>query len=160
MVTLEICFEPDFKCGPGGSWSPDLLIMSQLLWPTELQVHYITARSNGFYSVNFRRGTSFAVKLFSINLISRLSTIKGAVAETDLFQYPSTNRKNNSWTNRTSLIKDLTDWVSISSAYAIRTRVARMKIWNTNPYMNAPFQRTLRFLISLYYLYNKYLIKI
>ena len=31
--------------------------------------------------------------------------------------------------------------LQICSAYAIRTRVARMKIWNTNPYMNAPFIR-------------------
>lgn len=29
--------------------------------------------------------------------------------------------------------------VGFCSAYEIRTRVTRMKIWDTNPYMNAPY---------------------
>lgn len=49
--TVTVYIISTVLCGPGGSWSPDLLIMSQLLWPTELQVQWLTARSNNFLKI-------------------------------------------------------------------------------------------------------------
>ena len=51
-----------FFGGPRGTWTPDLQIMSLLLWPTELCNLYILVYANA-YPISFKRGeTGSSVK--------------------------------------------------------------------------------------------------